>query len=48
MRRDCKRLRSEKKSSSGRVFDVASFDEFFDSESVVVVVDELGLDIETL
>ncbi len=35
IRRDCKRLRSEKKSSSGKVFDVVSWIKSFDGESVV-------------
>jgi len=45
IRRDCKRLRSEKKSSSGKVFDVGSFDELFDGDSVIA---DIGLVVNVL
>ena len=42
MRRDCNRLRREKKSSSGKVFEVA----FFDGESVLADAADIGLVVD--
>ena len=38
MRRDCRRLRREKKSSSGKVFEVSPLIELVDGDSAVAVI----------